>query len=63
MTGMAPPEQRYNARKNELCEAEMYILNLTKFEFDSYPVFYDIIEIFMAQGLLYSSDMQLYDGK
>ena len=41
----------------------MYILNLTKFEFDSYPVFYDIIEIFMAQGLLYSSDMQLYDGK
>ena len=48
MNGMAPPDQRFNARKNELVEAEMYILNLTKFEFDSYPLFYDITEIFMA---------------
>ena len=29
---------------------------MIKFELDTHPVFYDIIEIFMAQGILYTSD-------
>ena len=40
----------------------MYILNLIKFELDTYPVFFDIVEIFMAQGLLFTNDTQNYDG-
>ena len=33
------------------------------FEFDTFPLFYDIIEMFMAQGLLFTSDNQIYEGK
>ena len=39
---------KFNSCKNELCEQEHYILNLIGFEFDTYPLFYDIVEIFMA---------------
>lgn len=39
-----------------MCEQEQYILNLIGFELDCYPVFMDIIEIFMAQGILFTSD-------
>ena len=41
----------------------MYILNLLKFDFDSVPLFYDVIEIFMAQGLLFTTDQQIYEGE
>lgn len=34
----------------------MYILNLLGFEFDTFPLFYDVIEIFMSQGLLFTTD-------
>ena len=43
-----PMSQKFNAKKNELCEQEHYILNLVIFEFDTYPLFFDIVEIFMA---------------
>lgn len=29
---------------------------------DTYPVFYDIVEMFMAQGIIYSSDHMLQAG-
>jgi hypothetical protein len=61
MNGHRPPD-RFNARKNELCEQEMYVLNLLKFEFDTVPLFYDVIEMFMAQGLLFTTDQQIYEG-
>lgn len=32
------------------------ILNEIGFDLDSYPTFFDIVEIFMAQGILYTSD-------
>ena len=51
-----PMDQRFNAKKNELCEQEHYILNLVIFEFDTYPLFYDIVEIFMAQGVMFTND-------
>jgi len=35
---------------------EVKILNEIGFDLDSYPNFYDIVEIFMAQGILYSGD-------
>lgn len=44
---------KFDSKKNELCEQEQYILNLIDFELDSYPLFYDIIEILMAQGVMY----------
>ena len=49
-------EQKFDAKKNELCEQEQYILNLIKFDLDTFPLFYDIVEIMMAQGVIYSSD-------
>jgi len=49
-------QDKFNAKKNELCEQEQYILNTIDFDLDNYPVFYDIVEMFMAQGILYSSD-------
>ena len=60
-----PVEQRFNAKKNELCEQEHYILNLVLFEFDTYPLFYDIVEIFMAQGVMFTTDnvVNQQDGK
>lgn len=53
---MHPANQRFNAKKNELCEQEQYILNLVVFEFDTYPLFYDIVEMFMAQGVMFTTD-------
>ena len=29
---------------------------------DTFPVFYDIVEMFMAQGIIYSSDKMLQGG-
>ena len=55
MNGQEQPNH-FDAHKNELCEQEQYILNMIKFELDTHPVFYDIIEVFMAQGILYTSD-------
>ena len=52
-------EQKFNAKKNELCEQEHYILNLVIFEFDTYPLFFDIVEIFMAQGVMFTADQVL----
>jgi hypothetical protein len=49
-------DQRFDARKNELCEQEQNILNSIAFEMDSQPLFYDILEILMAQGIIFSSD-------
>ena len=57
------PNERFNAKKNELVEQEHYILNLLMFEFDTFPLFYDIVEMFMAQGLLFTTDNQIYEGK
>lgn len=53
---MHPDNQRFNAKKNELCEQEHYILNLVLFEFDTYPLFFDIVEMFMAQGVMFTND-------
>jgi len=54
MTGRNPP--KYSSKKNELCEWEQKILNAINFELDSYPVFYDIVEILLCQGLIFTSD-------
>lgn len=63
--GMDLQNQRFNAKKNELCEQEQYILNLVIFEFDTYPLFFDIVEMFMAQGVMFTSDnvISQQDGK
>ena len=34
-------------------------MNLVIFEFDTYPLFYDIVELFMAQGVIFTNDMVL----
>ena len=47
---------RFNSKKNELVAQETMILNEIGFDLDSYPTFFDIVEIFMAQGILYSKD-------
>jgi len=47
---------RFNSKKNELVAQETTILNEISFDLDSYPSFFDIVEIFMSQGILYSSD-------
>lgn len=39
---------RFNSRKNELVAQETTILNEIGFDLDSYPTFFDIVEIFMA---------------
>jgi hypothetical protein len=54
--------QRFDARKNELCEQEQYVLNLIAFDLDTYPVFYDIIDLFMTQGLIYTGDQMMSNG-
>lgn len=46
----------FNSKKNELVSQEAKILNEIGFDMDSHPAFFDIIEIFMAQGILYTSD-------
>jgi len=52
----ADRNQKFNAKKNELCDQEQYIINLLKFELDTYPLFIDITEIFMAMGILFTND-------
>ena len=47
---------RFNSKKNELVAQETVILNEIGFDLDSYPSFFDIVEIFMSQGILYTSD-------
>ena len=47
---------RFNSKKNELVAQETVILNEIAFDLDSYPTFFDIVEIFMAQGILYTND-------
>jgi len=47
---------KFNSKKNELCEQEGYILNLIKFDMDTYPLFIDIVEIFLAMGILFTND-------
>ena len=49
-------EAKFDACKNELCQQEQVILNMISFDLDSYPLFVDIVEIFMAQGVLYTTD-------
>ena len=51
---------KFNSKKNELVAQETVILNEIGFDLDSYPTFFDIVEIFMAQGILYTTDQ--YQG-
>lgn len=62
MNGAGNPN-RFDARKNELCEQEQYILNIIGFDLDTYPVFFDIAEIFMAMGVLFTSDSLELNGQ
>jgi len=39
---------------------ETQILNQISFDLDSYPSFFDIVEILMYQGILFTSDQHLY---
>jgi hypothetical protein len=39
-----------------MSEWEQIILNQIDFQMDSYPVIYDIVEIILSQGILFSSD-------
>ena len=49
-------DSRFNPCKNELVEQEGIILNMISFELDNFPIYQDIIMVFMAQGILYTSD-------
>lgn len=55
--------EKFDAHKNELCEQEQYILNLIGFGLDNYPIFFDIAEIFMAMGILYTTDQLDVNGE
>jgi hypothetical protein len=55
--------EKFDAQKNELCEQEQYILNLIGFGLDNYPIFFDIAEIFMAMGILYTTDFLDVNGE
>ena len=59
MQGGSSGESKFDAQKNELCEQEQYILNTVGFELDTFPIFMDVTEILMAQGVLYTSDFIL----
>ena len=54
--GQNGDNMRFNSKKNELVAQETMILNEIGFDLDSYPTFFDIVEIFMAQGILYTKD-------
>ena len=54
--GNQADNMRFNSKKNELVAQETIILNEIGFDLDSYPTFFDIVEIFMAQGILYTND-------
>ena len=47
---------RFNSKRNELVAQEVLILNEIGFDMDSFPTSFDIIEIFMAQGILFTTD-------
>lgn len=49
-------EMRFDSKKNELVAQETFLLNEIGFDLDSNPPFFDIVEILMAQGILYTSD-------
>jgi hypothetical protein len=49
----------FNSQKNELVGQETQILNLIAFDLDTFPCFFDVVEMMMAQGVLYTSDMHL----
>ena len=46
--GQNGDNMRFNSKKNELVAQETTILNEIGFDLDSYPTFFDIVEIFMA---------------
>jgi hypothetical protein len=48
--------QGFNSKKNELVSQEVQILKEIGFDMDGFPSFFDVIEIFMAQGILFTSD-------
>lgn len=50
---------RFNSKKNELVAQETIILNEVGFDLDSFPTFFDVTEMFMAQGVLYTTDKHL----
>jgi hypothetical protein len=54
---------KFDATKNELCEQEQRILNTIGFDLDTYPVFFDIAEMFMAMGVLFTSDQLEVNGQ
>jgi hypothetical protein len=39
---------KFNSKKNELVATEASILNELGFDLDTYPTFFDVVEIFMA---------------
>jgi hypothetical protein len=47
---------RFNSKKNELVSQETTILNEINFEMDNHPTFFTIVELMMAQGILFTSD-------
>ena len=47
---------RFNSKRNELVSQETTILNEIGFDMDSHPTFFVIVEILMAQGILFTSD-------
>lgn len=57
MNGNQNRDDKFNSKKNELCEWEQLILNSINFELDTYPIFYDIVEMLMAQGVMYTTDL------
>ena len=47
---------RFSSKKNELVAQECVILNEIGFDMDKAPAYFDMVEILMAQGILYTSD-------
>ena len=47
---------RFNGKRNELVAQEGVILNEVGFELDTFPTFFDVVEVFMAQGVVYTTD-------
>ena len=47
---------RFNSKRNELVSQETTILNEIGFDMDSHPTFFAIVEILMAQGILFNTD-------
>ena len=47
---------RFNSKKNDLVAQETVILNELGFDLDTYPTYFDVVEVFMAQGCLYTTD-------